>query len=432
MVPIREFLKQHLPSVAREFLEGVRSDLWGPAGEDVAQFQFRPAPDSETRPRLSLVMPSIDPAWAFGGVTTAIDIFLDLCLRTGADARIITEGGADRDVVAKRLSGRNVNLEYVEHVKRPPGSNRPVSFVPVRSSDLFITYNWAATLNIRDILDYQVSEYGGSSRPFIYLIQDYEPSFFPFSSAHMLARLALDQPRRCWGLFNSSQLKEFVSAQGHKLERAYVFEPKIGDALRPALEAPPIEKRKRILVYGRPTIPRNCFPAVEKGLRLWAELYPRFSEWDVVSAGMAHKPLPLGDGRSMRSLGKLSLEGYADLMRTTGVGLSLMASPHPSYPPLEMAHFGLLTITNEYANKNLAAAHDNFLSIPDIDAPTIAAALAEACDRFEAAPDVGWKGRSHLPSYIDPRPWAFLDELSADLDAVWEEIRDSSLSMERA
>lgn len=423
MVPIREFLKQHLPPIAREFLDGVRSDFWGPAGEDTAQFQYHPAADPDPHPRLSLVMPSIRPEWAFGGVTTAIDIFLDLCRRTGADARIITEAGADRDVVAKRPSSSGVEIQFVEHVKRVPGSNFPVSAVPIRASDIFITYNWAATLNIREILDYQVAKYGGNSRPFVYLIQDYEPSFFPFSAAHMLARLALDQPRRCWGLFNSSQLREFVGGQGHVLERNYVFEPKIADALRPALEAAPIEKAKRILVYGRPTIPRNCFPAVEKGLRLWAEQYPIFSDWDVVSAGMAHKPIPFGGGRTVRSLGKLSLEGYAELMRTTAVGLSLMASPHPSYPPLEMAHFGLLTITNEYANKNLATAHDNFLSIPDIDAPTIAAALAEACARFEATPDIGWQGRSHVPSYLDPTPWAFIDELSADLNAIWVETR---------
>lgn len=425
MWPVRDFIKRHLPPVARELLDGVRSEFWGPAGEDIAQFQYYPVadPNPNPRPRLSLVMPSIDPAWAFGGVTTGIDIFLDLCVRTGADARIITEAGTDRNVVAKRANGRGVDPEIIEHVKREPGSKLPVTVVPVGPSDLFITYNWWTTLNIRSLLDFQIREYGGPERPFVYLIQDYEPSFYPFSSAHMLARLALDQDRRCWGVFNSSQLHQFFAAQGHKLDRTYVFEPKISVALRPALDRGETEKQKRILVYGRPTIPRNCFPAVEKGLRLWAERYPEFRTWDVVSAGLAHKSIPISGGRAVRSLGKLSLEGYADLLRTTAVGLSLMASPHPSYPPLEMAHFGLLTITNRYPNKNLATAHDNFLSVPDIDAPTIAAALADACARFEATPNIGWLGRSHVPSYLDPKPWAFLDALSADLKAVWDESR---------
>jgi hypothetical protein len=160
---------------------------------------------------------------------------------------------------------------------------------------------------------------------------------------------------------------------------------------------------------------------VEKGLRLWAERYPEFADWDVVSAGLAHDPIRIGANRALRSLGKLSLDGYADLLRTTAVGLSLMSSPHPSYPPLEMAHFGLLTITNRYANKDLGPSHDNIISIPDIDAPTIAAALAQACERFAADPEAGWRARSHIPSYLHTAEWSFLGELSDGLRQLWAE-----------
>ena len=81
-----------------------------------------------------------------------------------------------------------------------------------------------------------------------------------------------------------------------------------------------------------------------------------------------------------------------------------MATPHPSYPTLEMAHFGLLTICNRYANKDLGPLHDNFISIPDVEAPTIATALAEACRRFEARPGGGWAGSSRVAGCLDEAP----------------------------
>jgi len=139
-----------------------------------------------------------------------------------------------------------------------------------------------------------------------------------------------------------------------------------------------------------------------------------------VSAGLPHPPVAIGPGRVMNSLGKLSLEAYGELLRTTAVGLSLMASPHPSYPPLEMAHFGVRTITNAFANKDLSTSHLNIQSIADISPDTIAAALAQACRAFEAAPDAGWGSPTLRPSFLDSGPWPFLDEVAQDLRSmVW-------------
>ena len=419
MPQLREFIKRNLPTSLRKTVVGIRDLFAAPALEDIVLHDYILAADDDARPRLSLVIPSVAPAGAFGGVTTAVDIFLEICIRTGAQARIITdefERQQDRSFVERRASALGMDPASVEILRRTVEA--PV--IPVRPRDIFIAYNWYIALNIRSLIDQQAAHFGGPPRPFLYVIQDYEPLFYRFSSTHMLARLAYDPGRPCWGVFNSSQLHTFFDAQGHRLDRTYVFEPKIPRGLRPALEAGPVAKVKRVLVYGRPQIPRNCFPAVEKGLKLWAEQYPQFADWEVVSAGLTHKPAPIAPGRALRSLGKLALDDYANLLRTTSVGLSLMASPHPSYPPLEMVHFGALTITNQYANKDLGSAHDNFISIRDIDGPTIAAALAQACARFEEDPDAGWRGQSRMPAYLDPADWPFLAELAADLNGVWK------------
>ena len=168
------------------------------------------------------------------------------------------------------------------------------------------------------------------------------------------------------------------------------------------------------------TIARNCYPSIEKGLRRWAEHYPEFAHWEVLSAGVPHPPMTFGPGRKMMSLGKLSLEDYGAMLRTTAVGLSLMASPHPSYPPLEMAHFGLRTVTNRYANKDLTNSHPNIFSTDDVAPNTIADALAAACRAFEAEPTAGWLAQTRRPSFLEPGSFPFLDDLAGALTKeVW-------------
>ena len=240
----------------------------------------------------------------------------------------------------------------------------------------------------------------------------------------MMARMAVGGSWPCWGVFNSGELHAYVEAQGHRVDRAFVFEPKLAASLRPFLQGEPPTKARRIVVYGRPSIERNCYPAVAKGLALWADRYPEFADWEVVSAGLPHPPLPLGRNRSLRSLGMLPLEDYALLLRTSAIGLSLMASPHPSYPPLEMAHFGLRTLTNTFAHKDLASSHPNIISMSDVAPETIAEALASACRAFAAEPDLGWRAKSGRPSYLAAGPLGCLDELAEALNReVW--VRES-------
>ena len=40
-----------------------------------------------------------------------------------------------------------------------------------------------------------------------------------------------------------------------------------------------------------------------------------------------------------------------------------MISPHPSYPPLDMAHLGMLVATNRFGAKDLSTWHQNIHSL---------------------------------------------------------------------
>ena len=85
----------------------------------------------------------------------------------------------------------------------------------------------------------------------------------------------------------------------------------------------------------------------------------------------------------MVSLGKLTLDNYAKTMEESYLAVSLMVSPHPSYPPLEMSSFGVRVITNQYDNKDLGKFNDNVISVKSCDPALIAKELTKYIDDFE-------------------------------------------------
>lgn len=405
---IRDVARRWLPTIVKDTL---REHLLPLPEEDLYLHDYQVAFDDSAKSRLSLIIPTIATSKAFGGVMTALELFLELGKRTGVDVRIVIdhpETSSDRSLVDRRARALGLEPENIEIVRPTPGS----AVIAVRRHELFVTFNWWITLNLLPVLRSQQEHFGQPALPFLYLIQEYEPQFYPFSTTHMLSRSAFEPTWPCWGIFNTVELYDYFTSQGHRLDRSFVFEPKLADALRPFLAKEASQRARRIVVYGRPGIPRNCFSALLKGLKLWSQRHPEFKDWEVLSVGLPHRPFSLGDGRKMRSIGKLSLEAYAELLREAAVGMSLMSSPHPSYPPLEMAHFGVLTITNRYANKDLSSSHDNIISLDDIRPETIAKGLAMACRRFEENPRAGELGESHRPSFLVSGPFDCIEDLA--------------------
>ena len=371
--------------------------------------------DPSLRPRLNLIIPTVNPDQAFGGVTTALDLFIRLGAAADTDLRILLDdfdARPNRSVVDRIAARQNMRPDQIEIVAR----TSEIPHVPVRALDLFISYNWWITLNLQSLLEKQRSMLG-RALPYLYIYQEYEPGFYPFSTTHQLAWQATCGSGEWWAIYNSQQLVDFLSALGVQPTQSYVIEPTLSPSMRP-LRDPSAAKVRSILIYGRQSIPRNCYTAIEAGLRLWAEKFPDAASWRLVSAGASHAPVPLANGAVLKSVGKLSLEDYAAMLNSSAVGLSLMSSPHPSYPPLEMAHFGMLTITNGFAFKNLATAHDNIHSLDDIRPASIAAALASACTAFIDDPQVGARGTSHMPGYLDGSAFPFLDDLATDVRQI--------------
>jgi hypothetical protein len=369
--------------------------------------------------RLNLVVPTVDGARTFGGIRTALDLFEAV----GAEA-------AQRRIISVATSGPVPTSGPPGYDETAPGDD-PVTdlqFVrldhagaplAVRPDDVFVATFWTTAELVGRIRRWQTTTFGSAPSRSAYVIQDYEPGFYPWSAQSMIASDTYRSTTETIAVFNTTMLQEYFHDVGVRFSREFAFEPRILTTLRAAMDAPERARSRTIVVYGRPRTPRNAFPAIVDGLRAWRRADPRAIEWRTVSVGQSHPDVDLGVGDPLRSIGKLDLDGYASLLRESAIGISLMVSPHPSYPPLEMAHLGLLVLSNTFANKDLSRWHSNIVSTDDISAAALAARLSELCARFEADPDVGAAGRPTETSFISTEPaFPFARDLAEALRAA--------------
>src|SRR5476651_1104057 len=118
---LRERLKRHLPKFALASLQSLREQLGRPPLEDIVLHDYIVAAEQDTKRRLTLVIPTIAPEKTFGGITTGIDIFLELGKRAAADLRILLDEIGpvpSGHIVAARAQKLGVNPESIEIVPR--------------------------------------------------------------------------------------------------------------------------------------------------------------------------------------------------------------------------------------------------------------------------------------------------------------------------
>jgi hypothetical protein len=104
--------------------------------------------------------------------------------------------------------------------------------------------------------------------------------------------------------------------------------------------------------------------------------------WEAVSAGEAHPDIALPGGAFVRCLGTLDWAGYFQLLAATDVGLTLMHSPHPSHPPLEVAVSGAIAVTNDLDGTR-QGIHPRVVAVP-ADVAALGDALVAAVHRARA------------------------------------------------
>ena len=339
--------------------------------------------------RLNLLVPAIALRHFFGGISTALVFFTTLADEFEHVRIILTDQRRfkvdDNPAFSKWQIG-SLDADDSPGKWIIPAGDRYGKTLPVAQGDRFVATSWWTAISARSIQSWQCSHFKfDAPAKFVYLIQDFEPCFYPWSSRYALAESTYHHTDDSIAVFNTSLLKQFFDEEGYDFPSHYIFEPRLNKELLAsrtlALKQP---RENRVLIYGRPSTARNAFEIIVMGLRLWMKQNPN-SDWCFLSAGESHPSIDIGHGKKLTSLGKLPLEEYAMELGRCRVGLSLMISPHPSYPPLEMAAFGMQVITNNYKSKNMSKLSSCFYSIETVSPEKIALAL----DALTKNPDMG-------------------------------------------
>lgn len=325
---------------------------------------------------LNILLPAIHPAGMTGGPNTVLTIGGRLAL-AGVRVRFVACSGSVAGDAAwfwshlSQLTGQpgRPALASVCDVER--------TSLAVSPDDLVMASFWTTAHQSAALLAHT------RARRFLYLIQDFEPAFYPWSSRYAQALATYSLPFHA--IVNEATLADFLAENrhGHFADPAFrasctVFEPALDRTVfRPA--GPPHDpgaardRPRRLLVYARPSNPRNLLEIAVAALRraVADEVIP--ASWEVLAIGARGSlpPVPLGGGRVMREAPWRDYAGYAELLRSSDVLLCPMLSPHTSYPVLEMAASGGLAVTNHFGTKSaerLAALSPNILPVaPSLD-----------------------------------------------------------------
>ena len=353
-------------------------------------------------PALNVLQPILSPTSMTGGPNTVVNVAFWVAKR-GIKVRLVTAreapgshaSGTDPAWFSQHLAlvtGASVTGDPV-----PPPTLSVVSAadqaapLPIGPRDMFLATHWSTAQQVKAQLPLM------AVKRFFYLIQDFDPGLYAWSSNYALALETYELDHI--GVINQHQLYDYLLAQhaGRYADPGFargslVFEPAIDRAVFHPPAEPRTGGKRRLLFYARPTNPRNMLGLGLNALRA-AVADPAFqhAEWEFLAiGGRGGVPqMELGRGRRLIPESWVDYAGYGRLLREADILLSPMLSPHTSYPVLEMAASGGIVVTNSFATKTrqkLEALSANIIAAPPTEAG-LANALIEAARRVTAGVD---------------------------------------------
>jgi hypothetical protein len=291
----------------------------------------------------TLVTDSIGRNSLFGGVGTALILGTLIANSRNQPLRIITrtEPASAEDYSALlQIYGLKLDNELVLNFN--PRTSSALN-IPHAAGDLFITTSWWTTHSCLQRID---------PKSVLYLIQEDERSFYPVSDLYLECESIMRHSGIRFAV-NSRLLWEHFDACGFEniINNGTWFEPNFNRFAKPSRSHSTTLKRN-LFFYARPNNPRNLFRmginTINKAL-LDRTINPE--EWNIILAGSNIDAFAFDDGTIPQIATGLSWAEYLDLISDIDIGISLMATPHPSYPPLDLASAGAVAITNKYGVK---------------------------------------------------------------------------------
>lgn len=322
--------------------------------------------------RINLVTDSINGGSLFGGVATAIIFATLLANKMKCSIRLITRSErAIKSNFFKILNAhglacdKNVDFTYVKN-------QRSKVKLDVSDEDIFVTTSWWTTESaLRSIREENI----------IYLLQEDERMFYPFGDEHL----------RCCEVLKNEKIRFIINSKllyDHFLSEGFDNIQKTGTWFEPSFDKALLFKdshksigtaKKKFFFYARPRIHlRNLFyrgievieAAVLRGI-----LNP--DDWELHFVGNCDHKLIIGNLCKPIIHRNLEWRDYCKLIRSMDLGLSLMYTPHPSYPPLDLAVSGAVVVTNRYGVKQDLSQYSKNIICTDTDLESLLGGLTD-------------------------------------------------------
>jgi len=271
-------------------------------------------------------LPVFDSAF-YGGIMTILRLSMHLQKIYGLRQRFLICGSCDTKIIAKKINDafpllvteEVMALDSVDALKKIP------------LSDYSVATLWTTAYVL---LKVQNTGYK------FYMIQDFEPEFYPAGSTY--AQAELTYRFGFYGIANTQSLRDIYKQQYGG--RAVVLSPCVDRTIFYPASRMPSGHGLRLFYYARPGMPRNCFELAVAAIRLVKQRLG--DQVEIVCAGQAWKPRDYGLEGLVEMIGLLPYAQTGDLYRSCHVGLAMMMTRHPSYLPFEMMACGTLVVAN--------------------------------------------------------------------------------------
>lgn len=335
-----------------------------------------------SRKSINVVLPEISPNGIFAGLRTALEFAFQLRADLDLPLRIIS--------LKHVSSAKEIEIMTEFLVREFSVDRRNFSVMPIERmagaevdpDDLWMATHWTTA----HPLDVACRTGVLRTERVLYLIQDYEPGFMPWSTSYALAESTY--AAGFTHVVNSTPVADYLlSTLAIATPPELVFRPEVDlDRLAAAAAARVQSETVRILFYARPSKPRNLYHIGASSLRIFSRLAAQDGlAISVSSAGERHSRILLAGGNDVHSFGKLPWDSYFGQISRTDVVFSLQLSPHPSHLPLDGVVSGARSVINDVGKSR--AGWDSSLSVADPSPDALAKALLEASIRARTTED---------------------------------------------
>lgn len=328
-------------------------------------------------PTVNIVTDSVRGGSLFGGVGTALLFGVCLANRLGANLRIVTrtEKPDESGVFGfLKLYGLLPEKELQFRFEPCDDGGEGVDF---SENDVFVTTSWWTTASTIP---------GVPASQIVYLLQEDERMFYPVGDDWIRAHSMMSNDR-IHIVVNTELLFGYLVSSGfHNISKHGVwFEPAFPSDIYFRGGLKEVGARKKLFFYARPNNPRNLF---RLGLEVIDHVMMKGiidpDHWEIIFVGSDIPDVSLFGGVRPVCYEKLPWHEYSKLLGSIDVGLSLMSTPHPSYPPLDLAASGAIVVTNKFGPKKDLYKYSKNIICSDLDFDSLVSAIDSAVRLSEA------------------------------------------------